>query len=458
MRPFLFIFFVLSLLSCSQTSSDIIVEGTLEVPENRNNPNSRSLFLKYKVLKALSPDSLKAPIVYLQGGPGGATLTMEKYFLEHPLRKDRDIVLMDQRGTGESSAICTDLGQSLFEIMRLNLNVKEEVDAMRSTLKSCKKHILEEQIDLYGYNSRENAADFEELRKKLGYKKWNLYGASYGSRLGLTLMRDFPQGVRSAVFRGIMAPESDVMGQMYINFESSLFKVFDACKKDSDCNFRFPNLKERLVEVFEKLRTTPHQFDYKGAPFVLNSQEACLILYLSLFSRQSIAQIPLMIEHLEKRKIEPIINALQAVEKIYNSVHWPMNFSVLAYEEYPFHDGESLDAFLLQSEIGIRLPTTFDTHPLEFWQSGIASDFENKPVTSEIPTLLVSGEFDPVTPPSNAIETIKHLKNGVEFTFETESHIFSNPCLTQIITDFIDSPFQKPNMDCSSKVAPIPWN
>ena len=139
---------VLSIILSSCTPSYETVDGILNVPENRENPNSRTLNLVYKVLKAKNPNSLKAPIVFLQGGPGGATLIMEEYWKNNPLRNDRDIILMDQRGTGESEANCSDLGQEMFSLMKQDLDGESEYQAINEILSKCKKLLIKKELIL----------------------------------------------------------------------------------------------------------------------------------------------------------------------------------------------------------------------------------------------------------------------------------------------------------------------
>ena len=299
MRSWLILVLAALLYNCNSTPSNKVINGILEVPENRIKSNSRTLKLVYKVLKAKNPDSLKSPILYLQGGPGGATLILEEFWKNHPLRNDRDIVLMDQRGTGTSEANCIEIGKTMFDIARQDLDNKGEIRSLKNILSECKKTMKKDSIDLAGYNSKENAADFEDLRKALGYEKWNLLGSSYGSRLGLTIMRDFPNSVRSAALNGILAPETNHIINGIQNFENSLFTVLERCKKNEDCNNRYPNLKKRLLRVLKNLQSEPLRFDYEGKPFVLNSQDALLIFFISLYDRHSIANIPLLVEALE---------------------------------------------------------------------------------------------------------------------------------------------------------------
>ncbi|MEO9894263.1 alpha/beta fold hydrolase, partial [Aurantibacter sp.] len=276
MRFFLLLLFSIFFFACSSDSEGIIIDGILEVPENRDNPNSRTLNLEYKILKAKDTTSRKNPIVYLQGGPGGATIVMEGFWKNHSLRNDRDIILMDQRGTGKSEANCTDIGKAMMTILRKDLNSHQEIKLQDSILSICKENMKRKRIDLAGYNSRENAADFEDLRKILGYEKWNLWGVSYGTRLGLTIMRDYPKRIRSAVLAGILAPETAHLNNSIIDFEHSLFSVLKRCEENESCNERYPNLKERLLKTFKNIKSQPLRFNYKGIPFTLNYQDALL--------------------------------------------------------------------------------------------------------------------------------------------------------------------------------------
>lgn len=458
--PWPFLFFMTLFYSCSTTPQYVVIDGILEIPENRKNTNSRTLKLAYKVLKAKNADSKKAPIVFLQGGPGGATLIMEPFWENNPLRNDRDIILMDQRGTGISEANCIDMGKTMFSIARQDLDFEEEINAIKTILSECKETMKHDEVDLAGYTSAENAADFEDLRKTLGYKQWNLFGVSYGSRLGLTIIRDFPEGIQSAVLAGILAPETNYINNASGNFESSLFNILNRCKENKNCNDRYPNLKARLLKMLKKLQSEPLHFEYKEEPFILNSQDALAILFVSLYDRYSIGNIPLLIDAMENEEKQSLIEALKGIEYMYSLVNWPMNFSVMTYEEFPFYDEIALVESLKRSEALFNLPlsTNSGMELMNDWHAHRASELENQPVVSEIPTLMASGALDHITPSSNAVGALKHLKNGYELIFPDESHNLFNPCFFQITEDFFNDPFHTPDMQCSTTRHPIEWN
>lgn len=458
MRSWTVLILAVLLHSCNTTPPNEVIDGILEVPENRLNSDSRTLKLVYKVLKAKKADSLKAPILFLMGGPGASTLFMEEYWKNHLLRNDRDIVLMDQRGTGASEANCIDMGKAIFAIARQDLGPQEELEAMYSIFNQCKEAINQKGVDLAGYTSQENAADFEDLRKDLGYKQWNLYGASYGSRLGLTIMRDFPNSVRSSIFVGVFAPESQLSGETIVDFEKSLFEVLRRCEQNEKCNSRYPLLKNRLLKILKKLKSEPLHLDYDSQAFVLNRRDALLILHQSLYSRYSIAYIPEIIEAMEKSNLELINKALQRIEFIYNLVNWPMNNSVMAYEELPFIDSLEIINAQSKSELGFDITSFEGFNSLSNWHSFRAPILENQPVISEIPTLMASGSLDPVTPISNATEALRYLKNGYGVVFPDESHEMANSCFLQIAENFLNNPYHKPDLDCSTIRQPIEWN
>jgi len=268
------------------------ISGYIEVPENRDAKNEKKIKLAYLVLKAEDHTTKKEPIVYLQGGPGGATLFMAYFFRNHKFRLDRDIILMDQRGTGASNAICTDLGEKMLSILAKDFTPEQEYHSLLEEVILCKEEAENLKTDLSAYNSKENAADFEDLRKNLGYKQWNLFGGSYGSRLGLTLIRDFPQSIRSAILFGVFPPEIDLYRNFIDNFKQSLFKTFGACANDLQCNAQYPELPMQFSRAMEQLNAKPIRLTNNQQDFVLNTQDALLVLHQLLYNKSTIAQIP----------------------------------------------------------------------------------------------------------------------------------------------------------------------
>ena len=438
----------------------MVINGILEVPENRTKENGRTIKLAYTVLKATGENPKKDPILYLQGGPGGPTLAMTPFWENNSLRKNRDIVLMDQRGTGQSNAVCENLGAELVKILAKDLTPEGEYNEMQKILEVCRKQIVTEQVDLSAYNSRENAADFEELRKTLGYDKWNIYGGSYGSRLGLTIMRDFPNSVRTASLFGVFAPETNLYAQFVSNFKQALFGTFDACKQDPQCNEKYPDLKDDFRRAVKKLELEPYTFTYNENPWVMNVQDFLLVLHQLLYTKATIGQIPAVIQAVISENDTMLRGALAPTIAVANLINFAMYMSVNAYDELPFNDDQSLQSDLAANPEIPEVPAFFGSDPklLQDWHPYRAEPYENAKVISDIPTLVFNGGLDPITPPINAEKAAGHLSKSYYMLFKNEGHSFFSPCFFEISTAFLNNPNQKPSADCISRLPPIPWN
>jgi len=176
--------------------------GFILVPEDRGKPDGRNIRIRAAVFKSESATPPADPIVFLDGGPGSNTLEALQYDLEvfEPLLAERDLLLFDQRGAGSSDPPleCAELKEMFYGILGEPRTPEEHRAQELRDAENCRDTLSRSGADLAAYNSAENAADLEDLRLALGYAQWNLYGGSYGTKLALTAMRDFPAGIRSA--------------------------------------------------------------------------------------------------------------------------------------------------------------------------------------------------------------------------------------------------------------------
>jgi len=174
--------------------------GFLIVPENRDEPGKRTLRLAVAILKSRSANPQPDPVIYLHGGPGGSAISGASRWLDHPLREDRDFILLDQRVTGYSEpALCPQLSRDDMVVAARDLSPDQATAARLALSLACRDALLERGVDLGSYNSDGSAADLVDLRRVLGYDSWNLYGISYGTKLALTTLRNSPEGIRSVV-------------------------------------------------------------------------------------------------------------------------------------------------------------------------------------------------------------------------------------------------------------------
>ncbi|MBN2305122.1 MAG: alpha/beta fold hydrolase [Anaerolineae bacterium] len=215
--------------------------GVLTVPENRQVANSGTIHLAVAIVPALSANPLPDPIFYLEGGPGGSALVGIDSWYTSPYREQRTIILLEQRGTGfsEPSLNCSEMDN-------------ESEDEL-GQVEACRDRLLAEGIDLTAYNSRENAADVEALRQALGYDQVNLYGISYGTRLALTVMRDYPAGLRAVVLDSVYPPNIDTNYTASADTYQLISTMFADCAAQSACAQAFPNLEQRFYDALDQI-------------------------------------------------------------------------------------------------------------------------------------------------------------------------------------------------------------
>lgn len=213
--------------------------GLLTVPENRLTTGGPTIQLAVAIIPARSENALPDPIIYLEGGPGGSALAGIDSWYTSPYREQRAIIVFDQRGTGfsEPSLNCPELDES------------DDLDMVVA----CRDRLLAAGIDLTAYNSRENAADVEALRQALGYDWVNLYGISYGTRLALTVMRDYPAGIRAVVLDSVYPPNVDTNYSVTTDTYQLVSLMFADCAAQPACAQAFPNLESRFYAALDQL-------------------------------------------------------------------------------------------------------------------------------------------------------------------------------------------------------------
>lgn len=219
--------------------------GTLTVPENRLTDSGATTQLAIAIIPAVSADPLPDPVFYLEGGPGGSALSGIDSWYNSPYRNERDIVLLEQRGTG-------------FSEPSLNCPEMDE-DETGAAVEACRDRLLAEGVDLTAYNSRENAADVEALRLALGYDQINLYGISYGTRLALTVMRDQPQGIRAVIIDSVYPPNVDTNYSVTTDTYQLISLMFADCAAQPDCASAFPDLEARFYDALDAVADNPPQ-------------------------------------------------------------------------------------------------------------------------------------------------------------------------------------------------------
>jgi len=436
----------------------------LEVPEDHFDPsNARTLKIAIAVVRAGStqPD----PIVYLEGGPGvgpvdSTPAIADELIANNPVK--RDLIVIDQRGTGLSQPRLNCPEVSDFARAKLN-----EVESDRAymgrffeSLQACTRRLRQSGANLAVFHSAQSAADVVAVGKALGYPKINLFGASYGARLALTLLRDFGETgyIRSASIGAVYAPDSKAtdLGASAI---AALERVFVECTADTACNEAFPNLRQVFYETVEQLNAQPARsqlLDFQTGELLTARSDGTVFfdtIFFRLFHRRGIATVPAYIYATyrgDRGLLEPTLT-------LFDLYDWGMNAATQCYEEFPLIAPEDVAAS--QAQIPPALGSWYLRNPES---SPLLVDFcatlglpnppttEDLPVTSTVPTLVISGAFDPLTPPSMAEQAIQNLSRAYAYVLPHAGHdsIMTDGCAREMTYAFIANPLQAPDSGC----------
>ena len=425
--------------------------GFLSVPENRTSPNGRSIRLAVAIFRDQSGTTQPDPIVYLNGGPGGSALMF--IYLSFPSfygpvlgSAHRDLIVFDQRGVvlSQPDLNCT-----------LTTGTLDDFMACQATLQGV--------ADLTAYNTVENAADVEDLRLALGYGQVNLWGTSYGTRLALGVMRDFPQGLRSVVLDSVYPPQVDLYLEGPANADRAFEALFQACAQDPECSVDYPNLRGVFYGLVDRLRTAPTTITlrdpFSGQTFPYTVDDAGMegILFNFLYSSELLPYLPRLIFDADQNRWSSIGNLLGSMfAQASRSVSRGMQLSVLCNEEAVFGSAGQFEAALaeypqLEPLYRGSILGGFGYQVCEGWDSGQAGPAENQAVASAVPTFIMSGAFDPITPPHWAEQTQQTLSAASRTLYPATGHGASaTACGQSMLVAFLEDPSQPPSTECVS--------
>lgn len=500
--------------------------GVFIVPQDRNEPDGLQIKIAFAVLYSTSSDRYPDPIIYLEGGPGGSALSGIDSWVNFAMRETRDLILFDQRGAGYSSPrlYCADIDES--------------------DLMACREQLESEGVDIADYNTINNAQDTYELLMALGYSEWNLLGISYGTRLALNIMRDFPDGIRSVIIDSVYPPVVDAYEEEVVNVYRPFRQLFDDCVADVACDDAFPDLESRFYDLVDSLQEAPivladdteldgagllnTMFEWfydtaiipylplmidelaNGGQSVLEAlQDGSLPLYDGAESGDPISTVVGEFIYLSNDTDDDTYYAIEAAlgewdlsrEGLLNIFYeyfdeadaeyleelladvaddqmerilvqlgsedegnmdegedvsdtQGMFDAVECYEEVPFNSvddqAELNDSMDMPSQYYLMVTLKSQIETCAIWQSETAPQSETEAIFSDIPTLVLAGNYDPVTPPVWGQIAAETLSNSTyaEFPGVGHSAVDGGDCPLGIALSFIDDPYASLDLSC----------
>lgn len=417
--------------------------GSFEVFENRETRTGRKIKLNILVLPATTKQREPDPLFYFAGGPGQAA-TEEAAGLAEALaaiHQHRDLVFVDQRGTGSSNPLNCVLFDPKDPQSYLGSFLPE--DAVRK----CRQE-LETKADLTLYTTNIAMDDLDDVRAALGYNQINLFGGSYGTRASLVYLRRHPAHVRAVVLHGV-APTNQFMPLSFPrDTERALQGVLAECQADEACRTAFPEAKVDADYVLESLLQSPAQTEVKlegtndPVRLRLNRNLAAEAIRYMLYNPGAASRIPLFLNSARHGKYEPLIQAAFWYRK--NLVATGSNgmyLSVTCAEDLPFVNADEASKIAENTFLG-RYRYIEQRDACELWPKAKVDAGYTEPVKSDKPVLILTGEWDPVTPPSQGDGAARTLSNSLHVVVPHGGHGLDGlegiECVDQIVTQFIE--------------------
>lgn len=411
--------------------------GYFHVPEDPDEPDGRTIELFVTRIPALTPEPAADAVTLINGGPGGSSVSMyvDLQAAFSALRRERDIVVMDQRGTGRSAPLdCPSLEEATYEL---------ELEVVRAATRACLESL---DHDPRRYTTSLAVADLEALRRAMGYRRWNLYGVSYGTRVAQHYLQRYPDAVRTMIIDGVV-PQALALGpDIALNAQRALDTTMSRCAAEDYCARAFPDLKGQLHALAERLRRdpvaleVPHPVTGRTESLELHYGQLAMSLRLMSYAPETTALIPLVVrEAAEQENYLPLAaQALRIETTMMESISFGMHNSVVCTEDVPFYRGlEALQPKLEATYLGADQVRALQAI-CEIWPRGNLHPDLRQAVESNRPVLLLSGELDPITPPAYGEQAAAGYPNSRHLVARGQGHgVAPRGCVPALINDFV---------------------
>lgn len=426
--------------------------GRASLPENRQErENGRSVELF--VLRVSPAENIgNAPIMHLAGGPGDASSADLAFWLESSIADHYEIILVDQRGTGLSLP---------------SLDCPEESGADDDNwIHDCRSRLIEQGIDLSQYQGMPIVRDMHDLLVALELDQVNLYGNSYGSRLALLLSKIAPERIRSMTLDGVYPPPRYDLAELAYNADQSLERLFEDCRADAACQSLLPDLRETFYRVIAEMNVEPAELAHLGEStgWTLNGDQFLAWTIGVLRHKEALPVLPALIGMFDAG----VYDLFVLIDGFVKAPHWHdldfrsegVELSIRCSESQTLAGLVGAEDF--EGEVAEEIARLLD--PLvqdlldqcEIWDVSPAPLLIARPVASDVPSLLLSGAYDPATPPHWAEFAAGQLSTSWNFVFPNLGHgvLEAEECAARIMRAFLDSPMEEPAAECFFELGP----
>ena len=413
--------------------------GDFERPLDPEKPDGDTIVLSVAVVPALSLDPEPDPIVPLAGGPGQGVIQFYTAYSGafEPLRRNRDILLVDQRGTGSSAPLTCELGE---EIVEGSIAGDEAIRVTQECLDELPH-------DPRFFTTSVAVRDLDAVREALGYPSLNVYGISYGSRVAQHYARRFPATTRTIVLDGVVPPELALGPDIALESQRAVEDIFVRCAEEAACSEHFPDLAADFALVLASLRDAPVEVDVpdpvsgESTRFAFGASEFGVAIRLLAYHPNTIALIPLFVHEASTGNFDPLAaQFLSTTQSLADAIAVGMHNSVMCSEDTNRYDVAGLDRDALEaSYLGADLVDLMAA-VCSIWPTGPVDDDLAENLDTDIPTLLLSGTADPITPPDYAVKAAADLGRAWLLTGEHQGHgQIAVGCMPEVVAGFVSA-------------------
>ena len=426
----------------------------LSVPQNYAEPAGRQLKLHIALIASSARKPQADPAVYLAGGPGQSASEsfgqMAGGF--HEILKARHVLLVDQRGTGLSHALKCDMPEDASL-------VTPDEPAVRKLVRDC---LSKQDVDPRFFTTTDATKDLESLRVAIGAPQLNLVGFSYGTRVAQQFAMHFPKSTRSLILDGV-APNQLILGSEHAQaLDDALAKQFARCAADKVCFERFGDPAKTLTELVADLTANPREIEIgdpltgkpSKLPLGIGALQGMARFYA--YASETSALVPLLMDEAKHGRPQAMLaQSEMAGKNLGDAMSHGMQLSVLCSEDNEFLKFDPSNA---QRLLGNEMQEILQVQCQEWPKGERPKDFF-QPLTGAVPTLLISGEFDPVTPARYGDLVLKGLSNAQHIIVPAQGHInLGRGCIPKLAGEFMSALAPK-NLDtkCVKKIQPAPF-
>ncbi len=430
--------------------------ASLKRPENPSQPNARKIDLFVAKLAAKTVEPAADAFTVIQGGPGGSSIDMAINFRQvlDMVRAKRDVLIVDQRGTGRSNKLACDIDQDPGDF---------DLEKTAALAKACAAKLSDN--NLSAYTTSVAVQDLDAVREAAGYEQLSVYGVSYGTRVAQHYLRRFPEQTRALIIDGVADIGLNLAGAEIARRSQDAFDAMVArCNATPSCVGEFGDIKQKFSELRERLSkqtqalSFPHPLSGKPHTYTLTQYDLLGAVRLMPYSTEGISLLPMRIAQAHAGNYIPLAAAsVISNESFADAFATGMHNSVVCTEDAPFVKPNAVDA-TKHTYFGSMMIDAIQVS-CAHWPKGIIDDDFREPFTSDKPVLILSGETDPITPPTNGDRAATMFTNSVHLTVPSHGHgVLGRGCVPFLVRDFlVDLRFEDLNSECIQREEAMPF-